>query len=55
MEELGILVEVLDALVIISSVHKKVTAKVTRKEADEDETSDGHYEFFADGGTPKLA
>ena len=29
--------------------------KVAREETDEDEACDGHYEFFADGGTPELA
>jgi hypothetical protein len=38
-----------------SYVHEKVTAKMASKETDEDETSDGHYEFFADGGAPETA
>jgi len=38
-----------------TEVHEKVAAKVTCEEANKDEASDGHYEFFTDGGTPKTA
>ena len=50
MEELRVLVECFG-----THVHKKVTAKVACEEADEDEASDGDYEFFTDGGAPKTA